>query len=210
MRPLTDRCPKPLLEIAGKPLISRHLEALACAGVREVVINLHHLGEMIEARVGDGSEFGLTVRYSREPKLLETAGGIKRALDQLGTAPFIVVAGDTLTDFDFSKLPADLGDDLGHLVMVDNPDHHSEGDFELTSGGRLRLVDGGSSLTFSGIAVYSPALFDGVVPNVSTKLRVLFDAAIAEGRFSGQHFAGPWSDVGTPQRLAELDGKLGQ
>lgn len=203
MRPLTDHTPKPLLMVRGKPLLDRHLEGLAAAGVTDVVINLHHLGEKIRRHVGDGSRYSLSVSFSEEPRLLETAGGIRRALPLLGDAPFIVVSGDVFTDFDFSRLPDSIGDALAHLVMVGNAPHHPEGDFALDERGRLRL-DGAARLTYGGIGVYAPQLFEGV-DDAPMALRVLFDRAIAEGRMTGEVYAGQWSDVGTPERLDALN-----
>lgn len=208
MRPLTDDCPKPLLEVGGRTLIDRHLDALARAGFSDVVINLHYLGDMIRSQVGDGTEYGLNIAFTEESEPLETAGGIRKALALLGDEPFVVVAGDIFTDYDYRRLPRDLGRSLGHLVMVDNPEHHRDGDFVLETNGRLQLANGGEALTFSGIAVYSPALFVGLEDNVPAKLRMLFDAAIPRGLMTGEHFHGEWSDVGTPERLTELDDKL--
>lgn len=208
MRPLTDETPKPLLRVAGIPLLDRHLHALSAAGFVDVVINLHHLGDQIRAHVGDGSRFGLQVSFSVEETPLETAGGIRRALPLLGSDPFAVIAGDVFTDYDFGRLPADLGSSLGHLVMVDNPGHHAGGDFALDESGTLQLADEGSALTFSGIAVYAPALFTSLEDNVPLALRVLYDDVIPRGLMSGEHFGGQWSDVGTPERLAQLDDKI--
>ncbi|MDZ7685043.1 MAG: nucleotidyltransferase family protein [Gammaproteobacteria bacterium] len=182
MRPLTDRTPKPLLEVKGKALIDYHLEALASAGITEVVINIHYLGELIEAHVGRGEYFGVRVEYSREETLLETAGGIRRAMPKLGADPFIVVSGDIFTDYDFARLPEVLPDQLAHLVMVDNPPHHQDGDFTLHRDGRVRS-QAGASLTYAGIGVYSPAFFEEVPDDGSPfKLRTLFDAALSAGR----------------------------
>lgn len=205
MRPLTDRTPKPLLEVKGKPLIDYHLEALARAGVREVVINVHHLGERIEAHVGGGEHYGVRVDYSREAGLLETAGGIRRALPKLGADPFIVVSGDIFTDYDFAQLPRRLPDQLAHLVMIGNPSHHPGGDFRLDRNGRIRPA-AGASLTYAGIGVYAPAFFADVPDDGSpVKLRTLFDAALAAGTMTGERYEGAWSDVGTPDRLDELN-----
>ena len=201
MRPLTDSTPKPLLKVGGQTLIERHLQALAAAGVREVVVNLSWLGGLIRAALGDGSRWGVKFHFSEEgPVPLETGGGIFQALPQLGTEPFIVVNGDILTDFPFASLR--LPDDAtAHLVLVDNPAHHARGDFGLARG-RVVLL-GETMLTFSGIALYRPEFFSGCSAG-RFPLLPLFKRAIAAGALSGEHYAGQWSDVGTPQRLAEL------
>ena len=204
MRPLTDHTPKPLLEAGGRSLIGHHLAALARAGVREVVVNHAHLGAQIERALGDGAAYGLRIRYSPEEVALETGGGIFRALPLLGPDPFIVVNGDVWTDFDPARLR--LADaDLAHLVLVDNPAHHPAGDFVLNG---KRVTDGGGQrLTFSGVGVYRPALFDGCAPG-RFPLAPLLRAAITVGRVSGEHHRGCWVDVGTPERLAALDREL--
>jgi len=207
MRPLTDHTPKPLLQAGGKPLIAWHLERLAAAGFREVVINHAHLGEQIEATLGDGSNWGLAIQYSPEPPgALETAGGIARALPLLGDEAFLVVNGDVHCDWDFRQARR-LGDRQAHLVMVDNPAHHSAGDFGL-DGERVVLAQGERTLTYAGVGVFSPAFFAGVAPGSVMKLRPLLDAAIAAGTLTGERYTGRWVDVGTPQRLAELDLEL--
>jgi len=204
MRPLTDHTPKPLLEAGGRPLIGHHLAALARAGVREVVVNHAHLGAQIESALGDGGAYGLRIRYSPEEVALETGGGIFRALPLLGPDPFIVVNGDVWTDFDLARLRL-AGTDLAHLVLVHNPPHHAAGDFVL-DGDRVR-DGGGPRLTFSGIGVYRPALFDGCAPG-RFPVAPLLRAAMAAGRVSGEHHRGRWVDVGTPERLAALDREL--
>ncbi|WP_373510921.1 N-acetylmuramate alpha-1-phosphate uridylyltransferase MurU [Thiocapsa sp.] len=201
MRPLTDRVPKPLLEAGGHPLIQYHIERLAAAGIRDIVINHAHLGEQIEATLGDGSRFGVRIRYSPEHTALETGGGIFKALPLLGPAPFLVINGDIWSDLE----PAGLHlreTDLAHLVLVDNPPHHPRGDFALTD--RRVQADGDPRLTFSGVGVYSPALFADCRPG-AFPLAPLLRAAMAEGRVGGVHHAGRWLDIGTPERLAELD-----
>lgn len=205
MRPLTDTTPKPLLRVAGKALIEYHLEALAVAGIREVVINHAHLGDRIEAAIGDGSRYGLQVTYSPEPEgALDTGGGIFQALPQLGPAPFLVINGDVWTDYSYEGLPQQL-EALAHLILVGNPAHHPEGDFHLSDGW---LHDaGGECLTFSGIGVYHPDLFAGCESG-RFPLAPLLRAAIRQGRVSGEHYTGHWIDVGTPQRLSELDRML--
>lgn len=205
MRPLTDDCPKPLLAVGGRPLLERHLEALAAAGFDEVVINLAWLGERIRAHVGDGARWGLRVRYSDEGERgLETAGGIVRALALLGEAPFAVINGDVLTDFPFARLALPRGR-LAHLVLVDNPPQHPGGDFGL-DGDRV-VNTGGTRLTFAGIGVYAPALFAGRADGPAP-LAPLLQAAAAAGRVSGERHAGLWHDIGTPARLAEVEAEL--
>ncbi len=211
MRPLTDHTPKPLLAAGGKPLIVWHIERLADAGITELVINHAHLGEQIERALGDGAQFGVRISYSPEhPSALETAGGIAHALHLLGKEPFAVVNGDIYCDYDFARLPQcasalQSGSDMTHLVLVNNPPHHPEGDFGLQSN---RVVDGAPRLTFSGIGVYSPALFHHLDRNAAAPLAPLLRAQIAAGRVSGEHHTGRWVDVGTPQRLEELDKAL--
>jgi len=208
MRPLTDRTPKPLLPVAGKPLIVWHLERLARAGCRRIVINIAHLGEHIEALLGDGDAWGLEIRYSSEPPgALETAGGIAQALPLLGDEPFLVVNGDIYCDFDFATLPALGAGDLAHLVLVDNPAHHRQGDFALDSN---RVANDGQRLTFAGIGVYRPQLFAAIAAGERAKLAPLLTQAIDAGRVSGQMHRGRWVDVGTPERLAALDADLRQ
>jgi len=207
MRPLTDHTPKPLLEAGGKPLIVWHLERLAAAGFREIVVNHAHLGAQIEAALGDGSRWGLNIRYSPEPPgALETAGGIASALPLLGEDSFLVVNGDVYCDWDF-KRAQQLAGRTAHLVMVANPAHHSGGDFSL-DGGRVVYARGEQTLTYAGIGVFSPAFFADVAAGSVMKLRPLLDAAIAAGRLTGERYDGRWVDVGTPQRLAELDAEL--
>lgn len=209
MRPLTDHTPKPLLQVGGKPLIVWHLEHLANAGFREVVINHAHLGKQIEDALGNGSQWGLSIAYSPETVALETAGGIVKALPLLGDAPFLVVNADIFTDIDFARLRNVLqGQELAHLVMIDNPPQHSEGDFAY-SAGRIKL-EGASMLTFSGVAVYSPRMFAGLPDDVPAKLAPLLRQAIEKGEVGGEYHHGIWHDVGTPQRLAVLNQMLKQ
>jgi N-acetyl-alpha-D-muramate 1-phosphate uridylyltransferase len=211
MRPLTDHTPKPLLQAGGKPLIVWHLERLAAAGFREIVINHAHLGWQIEAALGDGAQWGLHIQYSAEPPgALETAGGIATALPLLGDQPFLVVNGDVYCDIDFGRFPrltAEGTQTLAHLVMVPNPAHHNSGDFSL-DGKRVVYASGEQTLTYSGVAVFAPAFFAEVKPGSIMKLRPLLDAAIAAGTLTGERHTGRWVDVGTPQRLAELDQEL--
>lgn len=209
MRPLTDHTPKPLLCAGGKPLIVWHLERLHESGFREVVINHAHLGEQIEDALGDGSRFGLSIRYSPEPPgALETAGGIANALDLLGDEPFLLVNGDVWCDWDFRRAHA-LARRMAHLVFVDNPPQHAGGDFCL-DGESVRYASSniGPTLTYAGTGVFSPSFFSAVPRGAVMKMRPLLDAAIARGIVTGEHHAGRWVDVGTPERLAELDAQL--
>lgn len=203
MRPLTLHTPKPLVRAAGTPLIEFHLRALAEAGYRELVINHAWLGQQIEDHLGDGARFGLSIRYSAEGEPLETGGGIFRALPLLGDEPFLVVNGDVWTDFDFSRLRQPL-DGLAHLVLVDNPAHHPGGDFRLVDGRVSDAKDGEPSFTYSGIAVLHPRLFEGCQAG-AFKLAPLLRRAMAAGEVSGEHHSGRWVDVGTHERLAEVE-----
>jgi len=208
MRPLTDRVPKPLIEAGGKPLIVHHIEKLAALGCERVVINHAHLGEMIEAALGDGARYGVTIDYSREGEALETAGGIANALPMLGTAPFIAVNADVYSEFDYTQLQIaaeHLGDAHAHLVLVDNPEHHPDGDFAVRSG---KLSLDGALLTFSGLAVYRPALFAAIAPGTRMALAPLLREQIAAGQVAGEHYRGRWCDVGTPERLTRLNRDL--
>ena len=223
MRPLTLHTPKPLVQAGGKRLIEYHLEALAKAGFTDVVINHAWLGQQIESYLGDGAQFGVRIRYSPEGEPLETGGGIFQALALLGDEPFLVVNGDIWTDYDFARLKQPLWG-LAHLVMVDNPAHNPGGDFTLYGDGRLRSErpapgDGGQRLTFAGIGVYRPSLFDdwrrivGDAPGAREtpprfKLAPLLRAAMGCDAVTGEHHRGRWTDVGTPERLAELDRSL--
>ena len=204
MRPLTDHTPKPLLEVGGRPLIVWHLERLAAAGVRRIVINHAHLGEQIEHRLGDGAAWGVSIRYSPEPTALETGGGIFNALPLLGDAPFLVVNGDVWCDADPAGLALATGD-LASLLLVDNPPHHPQGDFHLSEG-RI-LAAGSPRLTFSGIGLYAKALFDGCNAGAFPLAPLLRDA-MARGLVGGRRHDGRWFDVGTPKRLAALDAQL--
>lgn len=207
MRPLTDHTPKPLLMAGGKPLIVWHLERLAAAGFKEIVINHAHLGAQIEAALGDGSNWGLHIQYSPEPPgALETAGGIAQALPLLGDGAFLVVNGDVYCDWDFQRAEQ-LTATTAHLVMVENPVHHRSGDFSLQAN-HVVLADSEQTLTYAGIGVFSPSFFAGIEPGSVMKLRPLLDAAIAAGTLTGERHSGRWVDVGTPQRLAELDKEL--
>ena len=208
MRPLTDETPKPLLAAGGKPLIVWHIEALVRAGIRDIIINHAHLGHLLEAALGDGARFGARIAWSPEGEALETAGGIANALPLLGDEPFAVINGDIACDFDCARLPGaaralrEQGA-LAHLVLVPNPPHHPQGDFSLRDG---RVAERGEPmLTFSGIGLYSPALFAGIERGAKAKLAPLLRSAMGRDKVSGELHAGRWMDIGTPERLAELD-----
>lgn len=205
MRPLTLHTPKPLLPVGDKPLIQWHLEALQRAGIRQLVINHAWLGEQIEDAFGDGAWLDVTIRWSAEEHPLETAGGILRALPLLGTEPFVLVNGDVWCDVDFATLQLPKGK-LAHLVLVNNPPFKTRGDF-LLSGGQVANPsedNGHDALTYSGIAVLSPGLFDGLTEG-RRPLAPLLRAAAEQGLVSGEHHAGRWVDVGTPERLQQAD-----
>lgn len=231
MRPLTDTTPKPMLRVKGLPLIEWHLRALAKAGIVEVVINLAHLGEQIREHVGAGAQFGLHIRYSQEPAgALETAGGIAQAqpwMDHLGRrnpGPFLVINADIFTDWPVQQAlaiaqkwrgpaVAEQSSAAGgrcHLILVDNPAHHPQGDFGLgepTNGdpARVKARPAQGSLTFSGIGVYDPKVFAGITAGARAALAPLLHQAVAQGRCTGSHYQGMWCDVGTPERLAQLN-----
>lgn len=207
MRPLTDAKPKSLLCAGGKALIVWQLEKLARAGFGEIVINHAYLGDQIEAALGDGARFGVSIRYSPEREALETAGGIARALPLLGAEPFLVTNADIYSDYDYAALAHhDLQDQLAHLVLVDNPPQHPRGDFALAAA-QVRET-GAQLLTFSGIGVYAPRLFGGIAPGAKLPLAPLLRKAMAAGRVSGEHYRGRWQDIGTAERLQALDAEL--
>lgn len=219
MRPLTDHIPKPLLKVGGKPLIAWHLERLAKAGFKEVVINHAYLGEQIEAALGNGSQWALHIQYSPEKIALETAGGIANALHLLGDAPFLVVNGDTFTELDFAQLKRSYQlslkqrllkqrslKQLAHLVLVDNPPQHPQGDFAIEAG--MLKNEGAHKLTFSGVGIYHPDLFTNIVRGEPAKLAPLLRSAIAESKATAEHYQGVWHDIGTPERLTQLDVEL--
>ena len=207
LRPLTDTVPKALVEAGGKPLIVWHLERLARAGIRDAVINISHLGECIVERLGDGARFGLRLHYSRERERLETAGGIANALELLGRAPFLLVNADVYCECDFSRLRAvDLGGRLAHLVLVPNPPHRAEGDFSLRGGA---VGDEPSPrYTYAGVALMKPALVAPVKPGEKAPLGPLLREAAKRGEIGGELYQGLWQDVGTLERLAELEARL--
>ncbi len=205
MRPLTDRTPKPLLEVGGRPLIEHHLLALRAAGIVEVVVNSAHLGEQIREHLGDGARWQMRIIHSPEPEgALETGGGILNALEAFRGEAFVVVNGDIWCDFDYARMPP-LRGDLAHLVLVDNPGHNPQGDFALR-GGRV-VAESEMRLTFAGLSVLHPDLFAGLEWG-RFPLAPLLGRAIDSGRVSGERFPGRWFDIGTPQRLADLDALL--
>lgn len=211
MRPLTDQMPKPLLTVAGKPLILWHIEKLAKSGFGRIVINHAHLGDQIEEVLGDGDAFGVELRYSREGQALETAGGIATALPLIGQEIFPVINGDVFCDYDFGRFAGIMAvmeqkKSLAHLVLVDNPLHHPQGDFHLD--GERVIADAEPRLTFSGIGVYHRDLFAATEPWKKAPLAPLLKAAMLQERVFGEHFSGRWVDVGTPQRLRELDHEI--
>jgi MurNAc alpha-1-phosphate uridylyltransferase len=209
MRPLTDSTPKPLLCVGGKYLILNNIFKLRQSGIVDLVVNVSHLAEQIERALGDGAQYGVRIRYSFEHEALETAGGIAWALPLLDDQPFLVVNSDVYSDYDFTALGARAlalsAQRPAHLVLVDNPAHHPQGDFALRDG--LVAADG-ARLTFSGIGAYHPALFTGIARGDKRRLAAQLAQPIAEGRVTGEHFRGDWNDVGTPQRLAELDARV--
>ena len=222
LRPLTDHTPKPLLPVQGKPLIQYHLERLAAIGIKDIVINHSWLGEQLESALGDGAAFGVSISWSREQLPLETGGGIKQALPLLatengsGSGPdsggdaFILVSGDVWTDYPFEVLSnIDMRDKLAHLVLVSNPNHHLDGDFQLDNHGMVILKQRDrESLTYSGIALISPNLFPGSDQLTNEfPLRDVLRPAIYSGRVSGEVYRGVWSDVGTVDRLTALNGQ---
>jgi N-acetyl-alpha-D-muramate 1-phosphate uridylyltransferase len=224
MRPLTDATPKPLLPVGGKRLIEWHLERLAASGVREIVVNIAHLADQFPAALGDGSRYGVHIEYSREGDVpLETGGGMQHALPLLGAEPFLAINADTFTDFDLAKLSGPPRG-FAELVLVDNPPQHPQGDFGIDADGKLLpYADSPGAtraLTFAGIGVYRSKILEGWQTIVGDtdgtratpprfSLAPLLRAAIARGEITHQHHRGFWTDVGTPQRLAQLDARLG-
>jgi len=215
MRPLTDHTPKPLLEVGGKPLIVWHIERLVHAGLTKLVINHAHLGEQIVSALGNGKQLGAAIEYSEEKIALETAGGIANALHLLGNEPFAVVNADIYCEYDFAQLHARTAalkqnGDLSHLVLVNNPKQHPVGDFGF-SYGRVNdgcVNNGSPKLTFSGIGIYHPDLFRHIPRGTIAPLAPLLRAQITLNKVSGEHYTGRWVDVGTPQRLQQLDNAL--
>lgn len=217
MRPLTDHCPKPLLKAGGKPLLQWHIEALVAVGIDEIVINHAHLGHQIEAYFGSGEALGATLRYSAEPVALETAGGVRKALPLLcpggSKAPFLVINGDVFCNWPLQKAlqvaqawqSTPCEGRLAHLVLVNNPDHNSSGDFGLTGELACDKTGQGPNHTFSGIGIYSPTLFEHLPLGEVAKLAPLLREAMQAGKVSGELHLGRWMDIGTPQRLTELN-----
>lgn len=222
MRPLTDSCPKPLLKVRGRPLIVWHILNLARAGITEIVINHAHLGHMIEEALGDGSQFGVRIAYSAEGTALETAGGIAKARHLLGEEPFLALAGDIYCPhFDFEQAKEVLHDkdvwgnphpadkrDVAWLYLVKNPAHHSHGDFALHNFAIAN--EGDPRYTFSGIGVYRPSMFDGIAAGESAKLAPLLREYASRGQVGGEIYRGEWTDVGTVERLEQLNAPLNQ
>ncbi len=206
MRPLTDTTPKPLLKAGDKPLIEHSIENLLKAGFNEIVINIAHLGWQIKEYCGNGERWGITICYSDEGETaLETAGGIAKALPLLGEMPFLVVNADIIYDFPLTRL-RDKSINLAHLVLIDNPQHHPAGDFSLNENGLLS-GQGVNKLTFSGIGLYAPALFTNLQPG-PLKLRPVLNAAMLREQVSGEKHTGLWLDIGTPERLKEINETL--
>ncbi|WP_179990273.1 N-acetylmuramate alpha-1-phosphate uridylyltransferase MurU [Acinetobacter sp. YH1901141] len=212
MRPLTLHTPKPLLEVGGKPLIVWHIEKLQKIGVQEIVINTAWLGEKLADALGDGSQFGVKILWSHEGEGLETAGGIINALPLLGNAPFILVNGDVWTTMDFAPLlNLQLQDDLAHLVLVENPVQHPQGDFTLSENKAYTFeqAQSGENLTYSGVAVMHPQMFVGLESG-KRPLAPLLKQAMQQEKISAQKLQGVWVDVGTPERLNTLDQQIQQ
>lgn len=197
---LTENTPKPLLKIKNKPLITHQIESLARAGIKDIVINLGYLGHKIEAALGHGKQFGVSIQYSVEDPILETGGGVAKALPLLGSDPFIVVSSDIYTDYPYEKLPKDPKG-LVHMVMVDNPPYHPRGDYALIDGNIAET--GRALLNFGGIGVYRPELFTGC-PEGIFPLSVLYKKAIQAQQITGEYFQGVWHNIGTPDQLEAL------
>jgi len=212
MRPLTDRTPKPLLEVGGQSLIERHISKLAAAGFERIIVNHAHLGEQIVSALGDGSRWSVAIAYSHERQALETAGGIANALDLIGAEAFAVANCDVYSEYDYAGLKSAAEQlvhephRVAHLVLVDNPSHHPTGDFALDKG--IVVPAGTNKLTFSGLAAYNRRLFASVAPGEKKPLAPLLVAEAQAGRVTGEHYQGFWTDVGTPERLGSLNDYL--
>lgn len=208
MRPLTDHTPKPLLQVGGKPLIVWHIERLVAAGLNQIIINHAHLGQQIEDTLGNGAQFNAQIQYSAETQALETAGGIRQALaylDEGNNTPFAVINGDVFCDYDFAKLTQrarELGAHNMHLILVNNPEHHPNGDFGLHN---TKLTQSEPKYTFSGIGLYRPNLFQHIEKGTTAPLAPLIRRQITEQQVRGELHTGLWIDVGTPERLKELN-----
>jgi MurNAc alpha-1-phosphate uridylyltransferase len=214
MRPLTDSLPKPLLKAGGRALIEWQVERLVAGGFLDLVVNHSHHGGMIEAALGDGARFGASIRYSHEPRALETAGGVAQALPLLGEEPFAVVSADVHTAYDYASLlpriaaiAAEPSRHAAHFVLVDNPPYHPGGDMSLVNG---RITREGPRLTYGNIAVFHPAPFRGIASGTALKLFPWAYRLVDEGRVTGERYAGSWDNVGTPDQLAALDRRLSQ
>ena len=208
LRPLTDRTPKPMLKIAGKPLLEYHIKRLSAAGITEIVINISWLADQIEDYFSDGSDFGVTIIWSREQSPLETGGGIFNALPALGPAPFLLISGDIWTDFPIETLSIKplKPNNLAHLVLVDNPELNLMGDFSLESN---RVGFGSERHTYSGISILSPELFNDIDGQESVfPLRNVLRSAILSNRISGILYPGEWCDIGTLQRYTKLNKQI--
>ena len=215
MKPLTDHTPKPLLMLVGKPIIVWQIEALARAGFHHLVINTAWQGQQLQDTLGDGSRWGVSIRYSLEGAgehaALETRGGIVNALAMLGPAPFVTVSGDMVTDFDYATLAAPLAAIEqhkidGHFVLADNPDFHPLGDFAIRGGLASRE---GTRFNYANISCWHPKLFHGLPPNKKARLFPWADAFVAAGRIGAEYYGGLWENIGTPAHLAELETRLG-
>ncbi|UHL65795.1 nucleotidyltransferase family protein [Paralcaligenes sp. KSB-10] len=216
MRPLTDTTPKPLLPVGGKPLIVWHIERLVESGIRDIIINHAWLGYLIEAALQDGQRYGARITYSAEPQALETAGGIARALDFFQDQPFLVVNGDIWCDWNPAEAlqqgkMLERDEKLAWLLLVANPEHHAAGDFLLSPANNVYdspSSQGADALTFAGIGVYRPALFQSLDKAKAVRLAPLLRQAMAKNQVAGRFYDGIWIDVGTPQRLSALDRML--
>jgi len=212
MRPLTESTPKPLIPLAGKPLIVHNIEKLADAGVTDLVVNTHWLAEQLVAALGDGQQFGVDIRWSNEKDILDTGGGMKNALPLLGENPFIVVNSDVWTDFDFSNLVhQSLPESGAHLIMVPNPEQHKEGDFGIDEYGLLTMGESGPKYTYAGIGLFSPEFIRTFgTDEPSFPLREALQAGMACGKVTAELYQGAWEDVGTPERLEALEKRIAQ
>ncbi|MFI4937816.1 MAG: N-acetylmuramate alpha-1-phosphate uridylyltransferase MurU [Candidatus Berkiellales bacterium] len=204
LRPLTDTCPKPLIQVGGKPLIAYHIENLKKAGISKIIINVSHLAEKIQDFLGDGEKWDVAISYSFEPTMLEVGGGIFKALPLLGQDPFIIVNGDIWTDYPIAKLPQ-KPKGLAHLVLVDNPPHNQNGDYGLQSDGRLIRSP---QYTYSGISVLAPELFKGCQIGAAFRLAPVLDQAMRDQLLYGEYYSGSWTDVGSIERLQSLEKSL--